>query len=67
MIITADDVRNIIASHQRRAAAIVAAGGIPLYEVVDNIKTVPDGWVLDSETQFYIPPNLDLSNLETTQ
>lgn len=65
--ITADDVKRVLSEHQRRVSAILAAGGIALYLVVDQRATVPDGWVLDTDTDFYIPPNLDLTNLEKTQ
>ena len=67
MEITTADVENILAAQQRRVAVILAAGGIAHMLVVDHRAVVPNGWVLDQETYFWIPPNLDLTNLETSQ
>jgi len=60
-------VRKTIEGFFRRSQAIQAAGGIPLQEVIDGVKTVPEGWRLDQETDFYIPPNLQLDTTDTVQ
>jgi hypothetical protein len=39
----------------RRVEAIKAIGGIPLYEVVGEGRAVPEGWVLDQATYFFVP------------
>lgn len=58
MELTAEFVQQILASFLRRSEMIRLAGGVALKDVVDGTAIVPDGWVIDYETQFYIPPGL---------
>jgi hypothetical protein len=39
----------------RRVEAIKAIGGIPLFAVVGAGRAVPEGWVLDPATDYYVP------------
>lgn len=65
MELTEEFVRQSLAWHQRRVDAILAAGGIAAMDAIDGLAVVPDGWVLDYITDFWIQPNLDLTHLET--
>jgi hypothetical protein len=44
----------------RRCEAAKAAGGIPVMDVIGRRVTVPDGWVLDMWTDYYLPQNVHL-------
>jgi hypothetical protein len=61
--LTADDVRRAMAAMNDRCHSVRAAGGIPLYLVVDALRTVPVGWVLDPYTDYFVPPNLHLNEV----
>lgn len=55
-----DDVRQRMVYYEARVSICRAAGGISREEVLDNVATVPDGWVEDVATCYWIPPNLHL-------
>lgn len=44
----------------RRCEAARAAGGIALIDVIDKQTAIPADWVLDIQTQYYLPPNVEL-------
>lgn len=58
MDITEDDVREILESLFDRCARARAMGGIALQDA-ENGMTVPDGWKLDWQTDYYVPRPLD--------
>jgi hypothetical protein len=51
--------RNVLETFFARCKRAKECGGIPLTDVF-NGRPVPDGWVLDIETQYYLPGNLVL-------
>jgi hypothetical protein len=53
--LTVEAIAEILAYEMRRVEAIKAIGGIPLYEVVGEGRAVPEGWVLDQATCFFVP------------
>jgi hypothetical protein len=55
MDITIEMIAEILADRMRRVAAIKAIGGISLFEVIGEGHTVPEGWVLDPATVYYVP------------
>lgn len=57
---TEEMVKNVIDAMFRRCAAARAIGGIALRDVVDGTAEIPDGWALDFDTDYFIPPNVRL-------
>jgi hypothetical protein len=55
-----DDSETAFKRMQRRVLAAENAGGISLEEVLDNVRTVPEGWVLDYELSYWLPPTVVL-------
>jgi hypothetical protein len=55
MDITVEMIAEILADQMRRVEAIKAIGGIPLFAVVGAGRAVPEGWVLDPATDYYVP------------
>lgn len=54
------DYEALLKRIDRRAAAARNAGGISKEEALDNIHTVPDGWVFDHYVNYWLPPNVVL-------
>ena len=61
-VLTLNFIESTIVSFLKRSEAIQMAGGIPVSAVVDGTP-IPDGWILDIATDFYIPANLHLEHL----
>ena len=59
MQITTQQIEDVLASFFRRCEAAKSAGGIAHRDFVDGTD-VPDGWVLDFETYYWLPPNVHL-------
>ncbi len=59
MLLDEDDIRNILTNFQERSKLIQRAGGIAARDVVDGRSTIPTGWILDAQMDFYIPPNFE--------
>lgn len=59
MNITTDDIERELSRFWRRSDAARAAGAISVKEQYDGTK-IPDGWVLDHELDFWLPPNVRL-------
>lgn len=57
MNITAEEIEGVWAAFIHRVVAIRMAGGISSKSVLEG-ESIPDGWVLDMATEYYIPPNL---------
>ena len=57
-----EEIRHLLKSFYERCSFIRAAGGVSLESVVDHKATVPDGWIFDPDTNYYIPPNLLLDD-----
>lgn len=53
-----DDFEAIFRRIKRRCEAARNAGGIPRWEVLDNIRTIPEGWVFDYCVDYWLPPNV---------
>ena len=60
MELTPEFITEILQSYVERVAIIEAVGGVSMESVQDNRATVPAGWHLDWETDYFIPPNLHL-------
>ena len=60
MILTAEMVEDVLTAYFRRCALIRLAGGIALQDVVNRTAVVPPGWVLDAQTDYYLPPGFEL-------
>lgn len=58
MRLTKEMVEEIISDSLRRCKAAKAIG-LPLYKAMDG-EPIPDGWELDYETLYYLPPNVKL-------
>ena len=58
MELTKDYVRGVLQEFSVRCEAVRDVGGVALKDVTDKTAVVPDGWVLDYETYYYIPQNL---------
>lgn len=54
-----DVIRAILSAFLRRSEAIKAAGGISLQEHLEG-KPIPDGWVMDSQCSFFVPPDWEV-------
>lgn len=59
MEISKNDVEQILSRFFRRGEAAIAAGGIAHKDVVEGVE-VPDGWKLDYELAYWLPPNVSL-------
>lgn len=53
------DIEHILAKFWRRAEAARAAGGISKKDQFEG-ATIPDGWVLDYQIDYWLPPNVVL-------
>lgn len=53
------DTERAIASLFRKCEAARTVGGISARDALEG-KPVPDGWRLDYQTQYYLPPNVVL-------
>lgn len=61
MEIDEDFIRECLAEFYRRVEAIKLVGGIAVFDVIDKGAKVPDGWVLDHSTEYYVPPGFSVS------
>lgn len=61
MMLTPEIVTDVLNGFWSRCAEARMAG-IPLYEVVDHIRAVPDGWWFDHDTAYYLPPGFQFSS-----
>lgn len=59
MEISQKDIEDVMSRFFRRSEAARAAGGISHKDVVEG-ATIPDGWRLDHELDFWLPPNIAL-------
>jgi hypothetical protein len=59
MELTEDTVRDTWNAFIERVDRIKAMGGISLWEVENRLKPKPEGWVLDTQTDYYVPRPLD--------
>lgn len=56
------DIEDIIEQVERynaRCDRCRAAGGISFEEVLDNVATIPLGYIRDDWSGYYIPPHFD--------
>lgn len=60
MKLTREFFQETINGFFRMSEAARNAGGIPLVAVVDGRQDVPEGWVLEPRTLYYLPPNVVL-------
>lgn len=58
MQLTAELIERTISDHFRKCEIAISIG-LPLYAAVDG-KPIPEGWKLDYETLYYLPPNVKL-------
>ena len=49
-------VKDVIHDFFKRSEAIKAIGGISYLEFVEGAK-IPEGWVRDTELEFFVPPD----------
>lgn len=49
------DTEEILNEMFARVREIKALGGVALMDVVDHMASVPEGWVLDPMTSYYVP------------
>jgi hypothetical protein len=61
MILTTQMVEEDLTDFFDRCRQVREMGGIPFWAVFDRVAIVPEGWVFDDITQFYIPRPLDAS------
>lgn len=54
----AEFVRRVVRAARARCVIADAVGGIPLQEIEDGRQTIPDGWKLDPDTMYYLPPDI---------
>lgn len=54
-MIDAVDVTEILRDFEHRCAAAKLVGGISAEDALNGKATVPDGWVLDMATDFFVP------------
>lgn len=59
MEISQKDIEQVLDRFFRRSEAAKAAGGISHKDVVEGTP-VPDGWQLDYELAYWLPPNVRL-------
>lgn len=57
---TEQDVKDFLDVLFRRCEAARNAGGVALQDVVEGTQRRPEGWVLDIQTCYYLPPNVRL-------
>ena len=62
--INIDRVMWDIAWLDNRCEQARAVDGVSQEEVLDNVKTVPPGWVLDFASNYWVPPNFHFSEQE---
>lgn len=55
----AEHIEMALAAYFRRCQHAQDIGGISLRDAVQGTD-VPEGWVLDQETYYYLPPNVVL-------
>lgn len=58
-VITEEMIENTIRRAFRRSEAAQAAGGIGEQDRY-NGAVIPEGWKLDYETEYWLPPNVSL-------
>lgn len=51
-------IREVLARHFQRVELIRLAGGISAKAACEG-ALIPQGWVMDVETDFYIPPGFE--------
>ena len=61
MNLTTEMIADIWGELLHRVSSIRAAGGVSVRDVVDGTP-IPDGFVLDVATEYYIPANLHLDD-----
>ncbi len=66
MNLTTEMIQSVWGEMLRRIETIKAAGGVAMWEVAEG-KPIPDGYVLDRYTEYFVPPNLFLDEHETMQ
>ena len=52
-------VNEFLSVFSRKCTEARAAGGIHVIRICDTVP-IPEGWVLDPFTQYYLPPNVIL-------
>jgi hypothetical protein len=66
MTFTLQEIESVISEFLLRAEFIRAAGGISMKDAIEGTK-IPDGFVLDHATDYFVPPNLFLNEPKTLQ
>lgn len=56
MNISEEHIRQVLTYFFRRCELVKAAGGIALVDIVNGAE-IPEGWIYDTETDYYLPPN----------
>lgn len=59
MKLTEEMIVGVLDRVTRRCQAAIAAGGIPHEEAEDG-RPVPDGWHLDPQIAYWLPPGVSL-------
>jgi len=59
LVIDEEMIENVIQVMFRRSEAAKAAGGISEYDRMNGVS-VPEGWKLDYELDYWLPPNVIL-------
>jgi hypothetical protein len=60
MPFTKQDIKKFQSEMSRRLIVAERAGGIRLDDYINGLKDVPDDYVFDVYTQYYIPRTLDI-------
>lgn len=58
-MLTAQEIERLTDAIMRRCEAARMVGGIPYRDILEG-RAVPDGWVYDFITEYFVPPNAHL-------
>lgn len=64
MNISEGHIRQVLTYFFRRCELVKAAGGLALKDVLDGAE-IPEGWIYDTETDYYLPPNAIIDTEQT--